>query len=75
MVLSNDSERVEISETFRLQSSSVSQLTLSPLSAEDENITCSATAYLPSSSPYSIENSTGSDNVELSIIGIYYLLQ
>ena len=45
MALSNDSDRVVISSLPEMTSRSVSQLTLSPLSASDDSITCSVTLH------------------------------
>ena len=53
-----------------------SQLTLSPLSAEDDNntITCSATAlHLSSSSPHRFKNNIGSDDVHFMIDSICFI--
>ena len=44
-VLSNEEERVAISKSSGSPSTFISQLTLSPVGVQDENISCSATAY------------------------------
>ena len=67
--LSNDYERVMISELYGSQSTFISQLILSPLSAKDTNITCSAMAYLVSPRPF-INISSTELQVRLTIEGI-----
>ena len=68
-VLSNDHDRVVISELSNSQSTFTSRLSLSPLTAEDANITCSATAYLVVPNSFITESSMGSTFVRLSIEG------
>ena len=68
-VLSNNHERVIISELSNSQPTFISKLTLSPLSAEDANITCSATVYLVEPNPFITESPLGSTYVHLSIEG------
>ena len=71
IVLSNDSDRVVISSLHQSLSTSTSQLTLSPLSASDDNITCSAKVHLATSNPYidSEVTPTVSKQVQLTIEG------
>ena len=71
--LSNDDERVMISESSESLSTFTSHLTFSPLSAKDTNITCSATAYLVSPRPFIDKSSVKTkDIVLLTIEGIPY---
>ena len=68
-VLSNDHDRVAISELSISQPTFISKLNLSPLSAEDANVTCSATANLVTPNSFIIESPLGSTSVHLSIEG------
>ena len=71
--LSNDDERVMISEPSESLSPFTSHLTFSPLSAKDTNVTCSAAAYLVSPRPFIDKSSVESkDIVHLTIEGIAY---
>jgi translation initiation factor 6 (eIF-6) len=69
IVLSNDSDRVDISSLHESLSTSISQLTLSPLSAYDENITCSANVYLATPNSYIEMSPTVTKQVQLTIEG------
>ena len=69
IVLSNDSDRVIISNLYESLSASISQLTLSPLSANDDNITCSANVYLATPNSFIEMSSFVSKQVQLNIDG------
>ena len=72
--LSNDSDIVIISNLNESLSTFISQLTLSPLSANDDSITCSANIYLAAPSPYIEMSPTVSEQVQLTIEGSITLL-
>ena len=72
IVLSSDQQRVMIFEPSASHHIFTSQLTLSPLSSDDANITCSATAYLSTHSPFIAESDTGTRSVILKIEGIVH---
>ena len=75
IVLSNDSDRVVISSLHEILSTSTSQLTLSPLSASDDNITCSVNVHLATPNPYIEVTPTVSKQVQLTIEGMFiYIL-
>ena len=63
---SNNSERTFISSRHGLFTS---QLTLSPVSAKDKNITCSVSANLATPNPYVEMSPTASKHVQLNIEG------
>ena len=69
IVLSNDSDRVVI---LNIEDSptSISQLTLSPLSAIDDNITCSVNVELATPNSFIEMTPTVSKQVQLTIEGI-----
>ena len=69
IVLSNGQERVAISESSGSQQTFISQLTFSPLSAYDENISCSAMAHLVTPNSLIEMSSTKSIVVLLDIEG------
>lgn len=70
-VLSNDHQRVDITGTSGSETVFISQLRFSPLSSFDDNITCSATAFLVESRPFIDATSTETRyNVYLNIEGI-----
>ena len=69
--LSNDSDKVVILN-IKDSSTSTSQLTLSPLSAGDENITCSANVATPNS--FIEMTPTVSKQVQLTIEGMYIII-
>ena len=69
IVLSNDSDRVIISNLHESLSLSISQLTLSPLSANDDNITCSASVHLATPNSFIEMSPTVSRHVQLTIEG------
>ena len=68
-VLSNDTDRVVISNLHEPPLTFISQLILSPLSASDANITCSATAYFATPVPFVGKSLTESKDVQLNIKG------
>ena len=68
IILSNDSDRVIILN-IKDSSTSTSQLTLSPLSANDENITCSVNVYLATPNSFIEMTPTVSKQVQLTIEG------
>ena len=68
-VLSNDSDVMIISNLNESLSTFVSQLTLSPLRVNDENITCSANTYLATPNPYIEMSPTVSKQVQLMVEG------
>ena len=74
IVLSNDNDRVVISSLHQSLSASTSQLTLSPLSASDENITCSANVYLATPNSFIKMIPTVSKQVQLTIEGMYIII-
>jgi hypothetical protein len=68
--LSNDGhDRVDISSLHESLSTSISQLTLSPLSAYDDNITCSGNVYLATLNHFIEMSPTVSKQVQLTIEG------
>ena len=67
IVLSNDSYRLVISRPHGSAYVFMSQLFLSPLSANDSNITCSASVY--SATPFIETSPTASKHVQLNIEG------
>ena len=67
--LSNDSDRVVILN-IKDSSTSISQLTLSPLSANDDNITCSVNVELATPNSFIEMTPTESKQVQLTIEGI-----
>jgi hypothetical protein len=69
IVLSNDTDRVDISSLHESLSTSISQLTLSPLSAYDDNITCSVKVYLATPNSFIEMSPTVSKHVQLTIEG------
>ena len=69
IVFSNDSDRVIISDLHESLSTSISQLTLSPLSANDDNITCSANVYLATPNSFIEISPTVSKHAQLTIEG------
>ena len=70
IVLSNDSDRVVISSLHQSLSTSTSQLTLSPLNASDDNITCSVNVRLAIPNSFIEMTPTASKQVQLTIEGI-----
>ena len=68
--LSNDSDRVVILN-IKDSSTSTSQLTLSPLSASDDNITCSVNVELATPNSFIEMTPTVSKQVQLTVEGIY----
>ena len=68
-VLSNDTDRVVISDHHEPPSTFISQLTLFPLSASDTNIICSATAYLATPIPFVGRSHMELKDVQLNIEG------
>ena len=68
-ILSNNSDRAVILNINGSLSTFISQLTLSPLSANDENITCTVTMYLTTSNSFIEISSTVSKHVQLTIEG------
>jgi hypothetical protein len=71
MVLSNDSYRTTISRPHGSTYMFMSQLILSPLSANDSNITCSASVYSATLNPFIEISPTVSKHVQLNIEGTY----
>ena len=69
MILSNNSDRVIILNFKGSLSTFISQLTLSPLSANDENITCSVTVYLATPNSFIEISPTIPNHVQLTIEG------
>ena len=69
IVLSNDSYRLVISRPHRSAYVFMSQLFLSPLSANDSNITCSASVYSATLNPFIETSPTASKHVQLNIEG------
>ena len=69
IVLSNDSDRVVISSLHESSLTFTSQLTLSPLSASDENITCSVNVHLATPNSFIKMTPTVSKQVQLTIEG------
>ena len=69
IVLSNDSDRIIISSLHWSVSTFTSQLTLSPLSANDANITCSASVHLPTPNTFIEKSPNVSKHVQLNIEG------
>ena len=69
IVLFNDSDRVSISNLHESLSTSISQLALSPLSANDDNITCSASVHLATPNSFIEMSPTLSKHVQLTIEG------
>ena len=69
IVLSNDSDRVIISNLHEPLSTSISQLALSPLSANDDNITCSVNVYLATPNSFIEMSFSVSKQVQLNIEG------
>ena len=74
MALSNDSGRVVIFRLPEMTSRSISRLTVSPLSASDDDITCSANAYLAIPNPYIETSSTVSKHTQLNIEGTIIII-
>ena len=72
-ILSNDSDRVIILN-IKDSSTSTSQLTLSPLSANDENITCSVNVRLAILNSFIKMTPTVSKQVQLTIERMYIIL-
>ena len=72
IVLSNDSDRVVILN-IEDSSTSTSQLTLSPLSANDDNITCSVNVELVTPNSFIEMTPTVSKQVQLTIEGMYII--
>ena len=68
-VLSNNSDNVVILNFNESLSTFISQLTLSPLSANDENITCSVTVFLATPDSFIEISPTVSKHVQLTIEG------
>ena len=68
-VLSNDTNRVVISNHYESLLTFISQLTLSPLSANDDNITCSANVYIALPNSFIEMSATVSRHVQLNIEG------
>ena len=73
IVLSNDSDRVVILN-IEDSSTSTSQLTLSPLSANDDNITCSVNVELATRNSFIEMTPTVSKQVQLTIKGMYIII-
>lgn len=69
LLLHNHDNRVTISEVSKVADSFISKLILSPLSAQDANINCSATGTLVASSPFISESLPGSTSLHLPIEG------
>ena len=69
IVLSDESDRVVISSLHQSLSTSTSQLTLSPLSASDDNITCSVNVKLATPNSFIKMTPTKSEQVQLTIEG------
>ena len=72
-ILSNDSDRV-IMFNIKDSSTSISQLTLSPLSANDDNITCSVNVCLAIPNSFIEMTPTASKQVQLTIERMYIIL-
>ena len=68
-VLSNDMNRVVIFNHYESLLTFISQLTLSPLSANDDNITCSAYVYTAMPKSFIEMSPTVSKHVQLNIEG------
>ena len=68
-ILSNNNDRVIILNFNGSLSMFISQLTLSPLSANDENITCSVTVYLATPNSFIEISPSVSKHVQLTIEG------
>ena len=73
IVLSNDSDRVIILN-IKDSLTSTSQLTLSPPSANDENITCSVNVELATPNSFIEMTPTVSKQVQLIIEGMYIII-
>lgn len=70
--LSDNNDRVEITNLNPSQPPFMSQLSLSPLSSKDANISCSATSHLVTPVLFIEMSSTNSSNVYLTIEGRAY---
>ena len=70
LILSNNHQRVDITDMSQSETVFISQLRFSPLSSFDDNITCSATAFLVEPQPFIESTSTETRyNVYLNIEG------
>ena len=69
IMLSNDSDRVIISNLHESLLTPISHLTLSPLSANDDNITCSANVYLAMPNSFIEMSPTVSRLIQLIVEG------
>ena len=69
VVLSNDSDRMTISNLHESFLTSISQLILSPLSANDDNITCSASVHLATPNSFIEMSPIVQKHVQLNIEG------
>lgn len=68
-ILLGDNNRFMISEQSGSPSEFISNLTLSPLSAEDTNISCSVIVYLAMTNSFIVESPAGTKFVFLSVKG------